>query len=155
MKIQKILSKSPEETIKFGEQLAKNFKGGDIVCFFGDLGSGKTTLIKGIAKGLKIRETKVSSPTFVLMNVYQGRLPLFHFDFYRLEDIEAISSIGYDEFLYDDGVSVIEWADRLDTYLPEEYLKIDLKHKKIDQREIQLTAKGTRYQKRFSFMKVR
>ena len=147
MKTQKFTSKSPEETINFGEQLAKSFKGGDIVCFFGDLGSGKTTFIKGIAQGLRIRQTKVNSPTFVLMNVYHGRLTLFHFDLYRLDDIEGIRSIGYDEFLYDDGVSVIEWADRLGVYLPDEYLRIDLKHKKNDQRVIQLSAKGSRYQK--------
>jgi len=145
MKAQKILSKSPEETIALGEHLAKSFKEGDIICFFGDLGSGKTTLIKGMAKSLKIDQTKVNSPTFVLMNVYQGRLPLFHFDLYRLEDIEGISSIGFEEFLYDDGVSVIEWADRLGTFLPKEYLKIDLKHKNPDQREIHLTAKGAKY----------
>jgi len=147
MKTQKFISNSPEETVNFGESLAKSFKGGDIVCFFGDLGSGKTTLIKGIAKGLKIGHAKVNSPTFVLMNVYHGRLPLFHFDLYRLDNVEGISSIGYDEFLYDDGVSVIEWADRLGTLLPEEYLRVDLKHKKNDQRTIQLSAQGSRYQR--------
>jgi len=152
--MQKFISKSTEETIDFGEQLAKSFKEGDIVCFFGDLGSGKTTLIKGIAKGLKIGPAKVNSPTFVLMNVYHGRLPLFHFDLYRLDDIEGISSIGYDEFLYDDGVSVIEWADRLGVLLPDEYLKVELKHKTNNQRTIQLTAKGSRYQKIVEHAKV-
>jgi tRNA threonylcarbamoyladenosine biosynthesis protein TsaE len=155
MKTQKFISNSPEETVNFGESLAKSFKGGDIVCFFGDLGSGKTTLIKGIAKGLKIGHAKVNSPTFVLMNVYHGRLPLFHFDLYRLDNVEGISSIGYDEFLYDDGVSVIEWADRLGTLLPEEYLRVDLKHKKNDQRTIQLSAQGSRYQRLVAKMKCK
>jgi len=154
MKKQKFISKSPEETIGFGEYLAKSFKEGDIICFFGDLGSGKTTLIKGIAKGLKIGHAKVNSPTFVLMNVYHGRLPLFHFDFYRLDNIEEISSIGYDEFLYADGVSVIEWADRLGTLLPDEYLRIELKHKRDDERVIQLSAKGLRYQNIVERIKV-
>jgi len=140
MKVRKFISKSPEETIDFGEHLAKSFREGDIVCFFGDLGTGKTTFIKGIAKGLKINRTKVNSPTFVLMNVYHGRLPLFHFDLYRLNDIEGISSIEYDEFLYDNGVSVIEWADRLGTLVPDEYLKVELKHKRDDQRVIQLSG---------------
>lgn len=130
----------------FGNHLARGLKSGDIICLFGDLGSGKTTLIKGVAEGLKIDQRKVNSPTFVLMNVYEGRLTLFHFDLYRLEDIQGIYSIGYDEFLYDDGVSVIEWADRLGMFLPEEYLKIEMKHKKPDERMIQLTAKGQRYQ---------
>ena len=152
--IQKFISKGSEETINFGKRLAKLFQKGDIICFFGDLGSGKTTLIKGIAQGLKISQSKVSSPTFVLMNVYHGRLPLFHFDLYRLEDIEGINSIGYDEFLYGRGVSVIEWADRLGVLLPDEYLQIDLKHKTIDERVIQLSAKGARYEKFIDKIKV-
>ncbi|MCK5082016.1 MAG: tRNA (adenosine(37)-N6)-threonylcarbamoyltransferase complex ATPase subunit type 1 TsaE, partial [Candidatus Omnitrophica bacterium] len=106
------------------------------------LGSGKTTLIKGIAEGLNIDPKKVNSPTFVLMNIYQGRLPLFHFDLYRLEDLYGIRSIGYDEFLYGDGISVIEWADRLGEFLPEEYLKIEMEHKKLDERVIRLSARN-------------
>jgi len=146
MNAQKFISKNSEETVNFGKHLAELFREGDIVCFFGDLGSGKTTLIKGIAQGLKIGPAKVNSPTFVLMNVYHGRLPLFHFDLYRLENAEEISTIGYEEFLYGNGVSVIEWADRLGALLPEEYLRVDLKHKTIDERVIQLSAKGPRYQ---------
>jgi len=146
MGMQEFISKDPKETIRFAQRLAQRFKSGDIVCFFGDLGSGKTTFIKGIAKGLKISPIKVSSPTFVLMNIYEGRLPLFHFDLYRLESAQEISSIGYDEFLYNHGISVIEWADRLGTFMPEEYLRVDLKHKSIDQRIIKLSAKGSRYQ---------
>jgi len=80
------------------------------------------------------------------MNIYEGKHSLFHFDLYRLEDVQGISSIGYDEFLYGNGVSVIEWADRLKTFMPEEYLKVDLKHKNIDERTICLSAKGRRYQ---------
>ena len=145
MKIEKIISSGPEETKAFGKHLAKCLKSGDIVCLFGDLGSGKTTLIKGIAAGLNISPTKVNSPTFVLMNIHEGRLPLFHFDLYRLENIHGINSIGYDEFLYGDGVSVIEWADRLGEFLPEEYLKIEMKHKKLDERVIQLSAKNRNF----------
>ncbi len=142
MNIEKILSKGPEETRAFGKHLAKALKKGDIICLFGDLGSGKTTLIKGIAEGLNIDPKKVNSPTFVLMNIYQGRLPLFHFDLYRLEDLYGIRSIGYDEFLYGDGISVIEWADRLGEFLPEEYLKIEMEHKKLDERVIRLSARN-------------
>lgn len=145
MKTGKIISRSPEETKAFGKHLAKCLKSGDIVCLFGDLGSGKTTLIKGIAAGLNISPTKVNSPTFVLMNIYEGRLPLFHFDLYRLENIQGINSIGYDEFLYGGGVSVIEWADRLGEFLPEEYLKIEMEHKKLDERVIRLSAKNRNF----------
>ena len=86
----KIISHSADETKSFGKHLARYFKGGIIVCLFGDLGSGKTTLIKGIAEGLKINQRKVHSPTFVLMNVYEGRLTLFHFDLYRLDLAKAL-----------------------------------------------------------------
>ena len=154
MSKQEFVSKSPEETAGIGECLARYAQKGDIICFFGDLGSGKTTLIKGIAKGLKISPKEVSSPTFVLMNVYQGRLPLFHFDLYRLEDTQEISTIGCDEFFYDDGVSVIEWADRLGTFFPEEYLRVDLKHRKLDERVIRLSAKGERYRNVVEKMKL-
>ncbi len=146
METRHILSKGADETQAFGKHLARHLKGGDILCFFGDLGSGKTTLIKGIAEGLKIDQKNVSSPTFVLMNIYEGRLALFHFDLYRLEHIREIDTIGYDEFLYGNGVSVIEWADRLGASLPEEYLKIELEHKTLNERAILLTAIGRRYQ---------
>jgi tRNA threonylcarbamoyladenosine biosynthesis protein TsaE len=140
MKEHRMITKGPEETKAFGRQLAKRLKKGDIVCLFGDLGSGKTTLIKGIAEGLNIKEHNVSSPTFVLLNIYKGRLPLFHFDLYRLEDIQGLNTIGYDEFLYGDGISVIEWADRLGAYTPEEYIKIEIKHRKLNERLIRLST---------------
>ncbi len=146
MKSQSIISKSAEETKAFGKRLAGNLKGGDIICFFGDLGSGKTTFIKGLAEGLKINQKKVNSPTFVLMNVYEGRLTLFHFDLYRLEDIQGINSIGCDEFFYGNGVSVVEWADRLGEFLPKDYLRIEMKHKTLEERAIRLIGKGQRYQ---------
>lgn len=130
----------------YGERLSKHMKKGDIVCFFGDLGTGKTTMIKGIAKGLKVRPKEVNSPTFVLMNVYHGRLPVFHFDLYRLQGAENIASTGYDEFLYDDGVALIEWADHFGDLMPDEYLKVELAHRNDRQRVIRFAAKGSRYQ---------
>ena len=142
MEIEEIISEGPEETKAFGKHLAKGLRGGDIICLFGDLGSGKTTLNKGIAAGLNINPKEVNSPTFILMNIYKGRLPLFHFDLYRIEDLHGISSIGYDEFLYGDGVSVIEWADRLGEFLPEEHLRIEMEHKKLDERVIRLSVKN-------------
>ena len=142
MKKEKILSKSPDETKALGKRLAKTLREGDILCLFGDLGSGKTTLIKGIAQGLGVNEKKVSSPTFVLLNIYEGTRTLYHFDLYRLEDLQGISSIGYDEFLYGSGVSVIEWADRLGEFLPDQYVKIEIKHKTPEERTITLSRKS-------------
>ena len=145
MKTVTLLSKSADQTLRLGEKLAKHLREGDIVCLEGDLGSGKTTLIKGIAKGLKIAPAKVNSPTFVLMNAYQGRLPLYHFDLYRLAKREEIGAIGYEEFLYGGGVSVIEWAERLGPLTPKEYVRIELKHKDENERLIRLSAAGKRY----------
>ena len=145
MKTVSILSKGENETLQLGEKLAKRLRKGDIVCLQGELGAGKTTFIKGVAKGLKIAPEKVNSPTFVLMNAYHGRLPLYHFDLYRLETTGEIGAIGYEEFLYGDGVSVIEWAERLGALTPKEYLRVELKHKGENERSIKISAVGKKY----------
>lgn len=145
MKPVSILSTSAKETQRLGETLARHLHGGDILCLSGDLGSGKTTLIKGIAKGLRIAPAKVHSPTFVLMNAYEGRLPLYHFDLYRLQGVGEISSIGYEEFLHGDGVAVIEWAERLGELTPGEYLRIEMAHKGENGRLIKFSAIGEKY----------
>lgn len=147
-----ILSKSAEQTLRLGERLARHFKKGDVVCLQGDLGSGKTTLIKGIAKGLNVNPVEVNSPTFVLMNAYQGRrparrggLPMYHFDLYRLENTAQIGALGYEEFFYGDGICVIEWAERLGVLTPKEYLRVELKHKGENERSIKFSAVGKHY----------
>jgi len=110
----KVISKSVKETINIGKSLARKLKKGDIICLFGELGSGKTVLTKGIACGLKIPKEEVISPTFVLIRQYQkGDLPIYHFDLYRLKSPDDIALLGYEEYFYDQGVSVIEWPDRL------------------------------------------
>jgi len=142
----KVISKSVNETIKIGKIIAKNLKSGDIICLFGELGTGKTTLVKGIAWGLRIKKEKVVSPTFVLIREHhRGTLPLYHFDLYRLKSTASILELGYEEYFYDEGVTVIEWADRLKYLLPQEFLKIQLSIRKDAQRLLKLTAKGSRY----------
>jgi tRNA threonylcarbamoyladenosine biosynthesis protein TsaE len=153
MKARKHLSHSHEETVRFGQSLAKNLRAGDVICLFGDLGTGKTTLVKGLARGLKIPASKVNSPTFVLLNVYEGKLPLFHFDFYRLEAIRDIQAIGIEEYLFGDGVSVIEWAERLRSILPKEYLEVRFTHSGEKKRLIQFRGYGERYQKLLTGMR--
>ncbi len=143
----KILSPNATQTAKLGERLAKQLDGGDILCLYGDLGSGKTTFVKGLAKGLGIDPMKVNSPTFVLMNVYDGRRPVYHFDFYRLDNTKEIAAIGYDEFLYGEGVSVIEWADRFGPLVPQENLGLRFTHQGGDLRLIEFSASGEHYQK--------
>ncbi len=147
-------SRGVEETLAFGQKLAQYFKAGDIICLFGELGSGKTTLAKGIAQGLKVNPTKVNSPTFVLMNEYHGRLPLFHFDFYRLEEQKEISLIGCEEFFYGPGVSVIEWPERLGELLPKECLHIQLSVKGETLRAFTIKAVGDRYKEYLGKFKV-
>ena len=118
------ISKSEEETVQLGMRLARLLNKGDIICLFGELGAGKTIFTKGIAKGLNIDSKDIISPTFVLLNEYRGRWPLYHFDLYRLEDPQQILAIGYEEFFFGNGVTVVEWADRLKTLLPKEYLAV-------------------------------
>lgn len=143
-----IISKSAKDTLGIGKRLAKYLRQGDIVCLFGDLGSGKTVLTKGIAKGLGVKKENVVSPSFVILRAYaKGKLPVYHFDLYRLGNLCSIQNLGYEEYLYGQGVTVIEWADRLKRLLPAEYLKIALSVRGISARSIKLSALGTHYKK--------
>lgn len=146
MKPVTVTTESREATMKLGQRLAAQLKPGSIVCLFGELGSGKTTFVKGMARGLRISPVKVHSPTFVLMNIYEGKLSLYHFDFYRLEDVREIEKIGYEEFLFGEGVAVVEWPQRMGSLLPEEYVKIELKIHGENSRTIKITACGKKYQ---------
>lgn len=113
-----ITTHSEEETILAGEAFSGQLAAGDIVALFGDLGSGKTRFVKGVSRGLGVSE-QVTSPTFVVVNEHRhGRLPLFHFDFYRLRSIEELREIGFDEYVDGEGVCVLEWADKIQQYLP-------------------------------------
>ncbi len=141
----KIISESKKDTLDLGKKIAKNLKAGDIICLYGNLGAGKTVLTKGLSHSLGIKEDDVISPTFVLIRQYQGKLPIYHFDLYRLKDSQEISDLGYEEYFYGNGLSVIEWPDRLDYLLPKEFLKIELKVLSENKREIKLSAFGKRY----------
>ncbi len=116
---------SEKETRHIGEQLSRLLQPGDVVGLFGDLGSGKTHLIKGICTGLKCGE-QVSSPSFALINQYQGEFPVYHFDFYRINSEAEIYELGYEEYFYGNGICLIEWAERVITFLPDEYIGIYL-----------------------------
>jgi len=118
---------SAAQTQRLGIKLAKKLVAGDVVALFGDLGSGKTTLVRGLVRGLGAgKSTRVTSPTFVLLNIYKGRLPVYHFDFYRLADAGSIYEIGCSEYFAAGGISVVEWADRARELLPPETIKIEL-----------------------------
>ena len=143
-----ITTHSENETLKLGKIIAKYLKPGDIVCLMGELGTGKTILTKGIAVGLRIDKSKITSSSFILIRAHlEGRLPLYHFDLYRLEDIKSISLLGYEEYIYGDGVSIIEWAKRLKSLAPLECLRLELFHRLNSDRLIKFYAKGKRYKK--------
>lgn len=116
---------SEQATILLGERLAKFLKLGAIVAFYGELGSGKTTMIKGIARGLGVRET-VKSPSFVIITEYQGKFPVYHIDLYRIRSQEEFIEIGLDSYLRGDGVCLIEWAEKSENLLPEKTVRIYL-----------------------------
>lgn len=122
-----MISKSAEETIRIGEKLAKKLKKGDCVALVGDLGAGKTVFTKGIAKGLGVRRSRyVNSPTFVIIKEYKGKFPLYHFDLYRLNKSSVLDSENFEEYFYGDGVTVIEWADKIRKLLPPKYIEVKL-----------------------------
>ena len=113
-----IETNSAKETFDAGYKLAQSVQPGQIYCLNGDLGVGKTAFVQGLAKGLGIDEP-ITSPTFTIVNEYSGRLPLYHFDVYRIADSDEMYEIGYEEYVYGDGVSVIEWPQLIDDILPE------------------------------------
>lgn len=113
------ITNSPEETFAFARNLAANAKPGDILCLNGDLGVGKTVFTQGFAAGLGITEP-VSSPTFTIVQVYEeGNLPLYHFDVYRIADPDEMDEIGYEDYFFGDGVSLVEWATLIEELIPE------------------------------------
>ena len=112
------ISKSPDETEHFGRRFAENLRAGDILALTGNLGSGKTQFVKGLATGLGSSDA-VTSPTFTLIHEYpHGRLPIYHFDFFRVEDRQSAERLGLDDYFFGDGVCVIEWADRFPALVP-------------------------------------
>lgn len=136
-------TQSEDETISVGFQFGKVLTAGSVVALFGELGTGKTRFIKGLCKGLGVDE-HVSSPTFTIINEYHGgSCKIFHFDFYRMNSIVELKEIGFDEYLYDDGVCVIEWADRIEAILPPDRFDVFLKlGTNENQREIKIENIG-------------
>lgn len=120
-----IITNSPEETINFGENFAEQLGPGQVITFNGNLGSGKTTFIKGICRGLGVTE-HVTSPTFTLINEYNGKFPIYHFDFYRLQSNIELHDLGVEEYFEGDGICLIEWPDIVKDILPENHIQISM-----------------------------
>ncbi len=132
----KIASPAPDETFELGREIGARATGGEVIGLIGPLGAGKTELVKGIAKGLGVLDSYISSPTFILVHPYQGRLPFYHLDLFRIEKEEAWLS----EYIETEGVCAVEWADRGLLFLPEDRLTVEMRYAGGDRREIALTA---------------
>lgn len=131
------------ETVALGARLGTLLQPGDFIALVGELGAGKTQFAKGIARGLGVDPaTPVTSPTYTILNVYRGRLPLYHFDLYRLQDADEVRELGFEEYFYGDGVCVVEWAERLDRDLPAGTLTVSLFHGNEDSRTVTLGGEG-------------
>ena len=133
----KIITSSPEETKKLGEKIAQGFYPGLVVALFGTLGSGKTCLTQGICFSLGVKDFVVS-PSFVLINEYQGKYKVYHIDLFRLENLSEIINLGYEEYFYGDGVCIVEWAEKASALLPEKRIEIHLKILSESEREIRI-----------------
>lgn len=126
MIMKKIISNNCNETKKVAAEFVKQLKGGDIICMYGDLGAGKTAFVQGMAEGLGITEY-VTSPTFTIVSEYYGKLPLYHFDVYRIGDSEEMFEIGFEEYINGKGISVIEWAELIEDIIPPERYIVDIR----------------------------
>lgn len=136
-----------EETVEFGKKLGYILNNGDIICLSGDLGTGKTALTNGIAKSLEIN-SYITSPTFTLVNEYEGRIPLYHFDVYRIADPDEMFDIGFEEYINGQGITIIEWGEQIEEILPKEIIKIKITknlNKGLDVREIAIDFIGEKY----------
>jgi tRNA threonylcarbamoyladenosine biosynthesis protein TsaE len=143
----KFITKSEQETYKIGRLIGERLKEGDIIALNGDLGAGKTHFTKGVAEGLGV-EDYITSPTFTIVNEYEGRLPLYHFDVYRIEDINEMYEIGFDEYLFGRGVCVIEWANIVKELLPKNTISIYIRKIDDNSREIEIN-----HDDRFEFLR--
>lgn len=130
-------SKNEAETKEIGRKLGSRLKTGDVVCLYGELGSGKTTMVKGIASVIGIDEMDITSPSFTIIAEYKGFVPFYHIDLYRVEH-ERVADLGLQEYLYGDGISVIEWAERAEKEIPDKSIKVQLRYAGDDSREIEI-----------------
>lgn len=137
----KYRSASVEQTIACGVHIATAARPGDIICLYGPLGAGKTHLAKGIASYFGIPAEQVDSPTFVLLQEYHGRHPVYHFDAYRLKSLDEARGIGFEEYIYDEGISIVEWPERVAELLPEERTDVYMSQLAGQQRQIEVVYK--------------
>ena len=140
----KIYLENEEQTRDIGFKLGRLLTSKSVICLIGDLGAGKTTMTQSLAKSLEV-DDYITSPTFTIVNEYEGKMPLYHFDVYRIGSSDEMYDIGFDEYINGDGVCIIEWANLIEDILPDEYLYIEMNYKETG-REMILTPKGEKYE---------
>ena len=134
-----VTTTSPQETFETGRALAPHLQPGDVVGLYGELGAGKTQLIKGICDGSGCPDDVVHSPTFTIVNEYHAaELTIFHFDAYRVERLSEFYDLGYEDYFFGDGICLVEWADRVESLLPSDALRIQLRHLGASKRTLSL-----------------
>ena len=139
---------STSETIRMGKRLGRLLQPGDVVALVGELGTGKTQFIKGLAEGVGVgRTTYVSSPSFTLINEYPGRIPFYHIDLFRLESEKEADGLGLEEYVCGNGITAIEWADKIPSLLPDELLWVKIHYTGENTRTLEISEKGDRYEK--------
>jgi tRNA threonylcarbamoyladenosine biosynthesis protein TsaE len=154
MKNRIFITHDAQETRALAARLARCLKPDDCLALSGDFGSGKTTFVQGLAQGLGFKKRSlVSSPSFVIMKIYPGRVPLYHFDLYRLGDEREFEDVGFREFMACGGVCAIEWADKIEGLLPPERLDIDFRVVGPEKRRLRMTARGPALKKRIARLK--
>jgi tRNA threonylcarbamoyladenosine biosynthesis protein TsaE len=147
-----IESRSPHETKSWGRRLASLLEGGELLGLIGDLGAGKTCFIKGLARGLSLREEDILSPTFTMIQEHHGRFPLYHIDLYRLEEA-TLDDLGLREYLFSEGVAAVEWFERLRGGADMEYLSVRISYAGANLRRIELSAIDSRHAQIISKLK--
>jgi len=139
-------SRTPSETVRLGKMIGCLLKRGDVVACIGELGAGKTQFIKGLAQGIGIQKSAyITSPSFTLIQEYEGRIPFYHIDLYRLGDVKEAEGLGLEEYFHSNGITAMEWADRILPLLPEEWLEIHIHGTGKKTRSIEVMGKGKRY----------
>ncbi|MGF1671081.1 MAG: tRNA (adenosine(37)-N6)-threonylcarbamoyltransferase complex ATPase subunit type 1 TsaE [Balneolaceae bacterium] len=132
------MSHSEDETMNIASEFAKSVDVGDIICLYGNLGAGKTQFVKGFVREFGINPDVVTSPTFSIIQEYIGTIPVYHFDFYRLEKPEESLEIGVEEYFFGNGVCIIEWPERLEGFLPEHCIRIEIKQTGLSTRSLEI-----------------
>lgn len=142
-----VLSYHEDDTIKLGKWIGKHLIPGNVVALIGPLGSGKTILTKGIAAGLGFKGNyPVSSPSYVIINYYSGKIPIYHMDFYRIKSTEELEDLGYEEYFYGNGALIVEWADKFLPYFPPERMQIEIKVLGEHSRKLKIKGIGEKYE---------